>query len=318
MDDMANARKMRTTEKPNILIPEVYLEYVSSYCNELVHIKAASEHTIRNYRHDLEDFLRYAIRHDVDITRATHRDVRTYFGELNQAQYARKTILRKISALRGFYRWLRLHGHVESDPMPLLQAPKNIKTLPQSLSHQDMTKLLSVWAEGNNPQCQRNQAFLEFLYATGARMSEAASLTIHQLDLNHALVRVMGKGKKERIIPLYDACIKALSRYISDGRKTLLKTDSHDEVFISNRGNSMSADSLRKIFKQSLVRAGIDANYTPHDMRHSFATDLVEGGADLRSVQEMLGHASLSTTQIYTHVSVNHLKEAHRLAHPRG
>ena len=295
-----------------------FSQHVDAYCLELESMKGASEHTVRNYRHDLHDFIRWTQRKGIDMQSITHRDIRLFLGELDAARYARKTILRKISALRGFYRWLKLHGYIEADPMPLLQAPKSVKTLPRSLSSSDMEKLLSVWCDEDDAQHMRNRAFLEFLYATGARISEAAALTVQRIDFSKRMVKVVGKGKKERIIPMHATCVKALHTYICNGRADLLNGRTSDAVFISSRGNTMSADALRKVFKESLLRAGLDTTYTPHDMRHTFATDLVEGGADLRSVQEMLGHASLSTTQIYTHVSINHLKDAHRKAHPRG
>lgn len=295
-----------------------YESLVASFCRSLEAERNLSSHTVRNYRLDLADYGRWAARHDIDPLQATHRQVRSYLGELDRAQYARRTVNRRLSALKSFFRWLVICGHVEADPMSVLQGPKTAKSLPHVIAPADMVKLLSVYREGKDPSDLRNQALLEFLYACGARISEASSLELRNVDFNAKQVKVRGKGDKERIIPLYDLAIGAMREYARHGRPDLLKGKDCPYFFVSTRGNQMGPDAMRKLFKKSLELAGLDPALTPHDMRHSFATDLVEGGADLRSVQEMLGHASLSTTQIYTHVSVARLKEEHRRAHPRG
>jgi len=164
----------------------------------------------------------------------------------------------------------------------------------------------------------RNQALLEFLYACGARISEASGLLTVNVDFSSGQVKVFGKGSKERIIPVYDLALSTIEKYLATARPVLLGKKASDALFISTRGNAMSTDAIRTVFKGILERAGVDGSLSPHDVRHTFATNLLEGGADLRSVQEMLGHASLSTTQVYTHLSIAHLQEIHHQAHPRG
>lgn len=299
---------------------------VDGFCDVLRFERNASAHTVRAYRIDLEDFLRWSVREGVDPLIATHRQLRRYLGELDRAQYSRTTINRRLSALRGFYRWLNVTGTTDEDPASVLQGPKQPKSLPRVIKASDMVRLLSVYgkrdAEGH-PREQsyadmRNQALLEFLYACGARVSEASGLLEADVNLACAQVKVFGKGSKERIIPLHAMAVSSMRSYATVARPHLLKDRSCAFFFVSTRGNRMGTDAMRKMFKDALRAAGLDETLSPHTMRHTFATDLLEGGADLRSVQEMLGHASLSTTQIYTHLSADRLKTAHAQAHPRS
>lgn len=301
-------------------------DLVESFCSALRIERNASLHTVRAYRTDLDDYLRWTSREEIDPLEATHRQLRLYLGELGDAQYSRTTINRRLSALRGFFRWLNVTHVIERDPASVLQGPKQTKSLPQVIRAADMARLLSVYgkrdAEGNtrgqSPTDMRNQALLEFLYACGARISEASGLLASDVDLEGGNVKVFGKGSKERIIPLHAMAASSMRTYLLLGRPVLLdgKQDAH--FFVSTRGNAMGPDAIRKMFKQALRLAGLDDTLSPHDMRHTFATDLLDGGADLRSVQEMLGHVSLSTTQIYTHLSPSRLKKVHSQAHPRG
>ena len=283
-------------------IDELYLTYLASYCDMLVVERNASQHTVRNYRLDLLDYGRWAARASVDPLCATRRDMRSYLGDLDYAQYSRRTVNRRLSSVRSFFRWLVAEGLVESNPADVVSAPKLARSLPRTIPPADM----------------RNRAILEFLYACGARISETSGLLLENVDFDAGQVRVFGKGSKERIVPLHEIAIASMRDYLFNARPALLAGKESPYFFVSTRGNQMSPDALRKMFKQSLLGAGLDQTLSPHDMRHTFATDLVEGGADLRSVQEMLGHSSLSTTQIYTHVSVSHLKEEHRRTLPRG
>lgn len=308
-----------TSDQPMALL-------VDAFCDAMRVERNASVHTVRAYHIDLMDYLCWAKRNNIDPTGATHRQLRRYLGELDRAQYARTTINRRLSALRSFYRWLNVTGAVEDDPASILQGPRQPKSLPHVIRAADMAKLLSVYGEsdasGNqrtqSPVDRRNQALLEFLYACGARVSEASSLTLDHVDFEHGQVKVFGKGSKERIIPLHDMALSSMRSYKFVARPTLLKDRRSDCFFVSTRGNGMTTDAIRKMFKEALHRAGLDETLSPHDMRHTFATDMLNGGADLRSVQEMLGHASLSTTQIYTHLSPGRLKSVHHRTHPRG
>ena len=299
-------------------IDELYLDYLASYCDMLVVERNSSQHTVRNYRLDLLDFGRWAARSSVNPLCATRRDMRSYLGDLDYAQYSRRTVNRRLSSVRSFFRWLAAEGLVESNPTDVVSGPKLARSLPRTIPPADMARLLSVWRGSDKPSDMRNRAILEFLYACGARISETSGLLVDNVDFDTAQVRVFGKGSKERIVPLHELAIASMRDYLFNARPALLAGKESPYFFVSTRGNQMSPDALRKMFKQSLLVAGLDQTLSPHDMRHTFATDLVEGGADLRSVQEMLGHSSLSTTQIYTHVSISHLKEEHRRTLPRG
>lgn len=299
---------------------------IEGYLASLEVEKAASPHTLRSYGTDLRAYGRWCLRCAVDPLKATHRDLRAYLGELDQAGYARATVSRHLSSLRGFYGWLEWTGMRGDNPADALSGPKQRRHLPHVVKRDEMIALMAVHGPCDATGAPRNQtigdmrdqAILEFLYACGARISEAAALRVDQIDFASRQVRVMGKGRKERIIPLHDLCVEALVRYRDEARPRLLGGAASDRFFIADRGGPMSADSMRVMFKEAVRRAGLDERTSPHDMRHSFATDLLDGGADLRSVQEMLGHASLSTTQIYTHLSPKRLQEAHGRAHPRA
>ncbi len=299
---------------------------VEAFCEAMRTERNASAHTIRAYRIDLLDYARWAHRQPIDALSATHRQLRRYLGELDQAQYARTTVNRRLSALRSFFGWMNMTGRADADPVCALQGPKQPKSLPHVIRPADMVRLLSVYGKRDaagapreqSPEDMRNQAILEFLYACGARVSETAGLQMGNVDFARAQVKVFGKGSKERIVPLHEMALASLKTYLAVGRPKLLDGKRSDYVFVSVRGNPMSADAIRKMFKRALCAAGLDETLSPHAMRHTFATDLLTGGADLRSVQEMLGHASLSTTQIYTHLSPARLKQVHAQAHPRA
>lgn len=299
---------------------------IGRFCNALRIEHNASVHTIRAYRIDLMDYASWAQRERVDPVAVTHKQLRRYLAELDRARYSRTTINRRLSALRSFFRWLNVVGEIDADPAGVLSGPRQQKSLPHVIRAADMVKLLRVYgkrdASGDQreqtPVDMRNQALLEFLYACGARISEASGLLCANVDFERGQVKVFGKGAKERIVPLHDLALSSMRTYRLLGRPALMKEKQGDRFFVSTRGNAMTTDAMRKMFKEALRRAGLDETLSPHVLRHTFATDLLEGGADLRSVQEMLGHVSLSTTQIYTHLSPGRLKKAHRQAHPRG
>lgn len=299
---------------------------VESFCSALIAERGASANTVRAYRIDLSDYGRWAARRKVDALHASHKDLRRYLAELDEAGYSRRTVNRRLSALRTFFRWLNVTGEIESDPASALQGPKTAKHLPHVIKPADMVRLLSVHgkrdAAGREREQSlpdmRDQAILEFLYACGARVSEASGLLSENLDFEAGEARLFGKGSKERIVPLHDLAVSSLKAYAIVARPRLLDGKTCPYFFVSTRGNRMGTDAMRKMFKATVRAAGLDDSLSPHDMRHTFATDLLNGGADLRSVQEMLGHASLSTTQIYTHLSTERLKRIHGQAHPRG
>ncbi len=325
---MRESHSFDTFETSESYVADSHVESLLDQFIESLRVERGySEHTQRNYRMDIEAFMRWCARNEVNLFTATHRQLRLYLSEMDAARYARTTINRRLSSLRGFYRWMCLMGYVEADPAEALSGPKQSKHLPHVLKHEEMDRILAVYsgkdAAGNSteqsPEDMRDQALLEFLYASGCRISEAAGLKLGDVDFSSKLVKLFGKGRKERIVPLHDICIATLRRYVKEARPELLRDKpATDAFFISSRGKPMSADLMRKRYKAAVRAAGLDDRLSPHDMRHTFATDLLDGDADLRSVQEMLGHASLSTTQIYTHLSSSRLKEAHHQAHPRA
>ena len=267
---------------------------IDDFCDALVAEQNASGNTVRAYRTDLGDYGRWAYREKLDALHASHRDLRRYLAQLDAARYSRRTVNRRLSALRTFFRWLNVTGRVDANPASALIGPKSGKHLPQVLRPRDMARLLSVHASRDlkgRPREQsltdmRDQAILEFLYACGARISETSGLLAANIDFNEKQARLFGKGSKERIVPLHNLAVDSLRRYAL-------------------------------VARPKVREAGLDDSLSPHDMRHTFATDLLNGGADLRSVQEMLGHAQLSTTQVYTHLSVERLKKVHDQALPR-
>ncbi len=282
-----------------------------------------SPHTVRGYCADVRAFLRWCERELRDPLTLHHQQIRLYLAYLDQAQYSRTTINRHLSSLKSFYRFLVVTQVCETSPAEVIQGPKQPRSLPHVMTASDMQRLLSVSVADKKPEevtaCDiRNQALLELLYACGLRVSEASGLVLDGIDFKQALVRVWGKGSKERLVPLHETALEALSRYVTEARDELLAGKSSSFVFVSTRGRQMSTDAIRRVFKAALRQAGLDESFSPHAVRHTFATDLLSGGANLRSVQEMLGHASLSTTQIYTHLSAEYLQQEHSRAHPRG
>lgn len=303
---------------------KAYEALVRKFCLSLQVEQHASEHTIRAYQSDTRSFLRWCLKEGIDPFVVNHKQIRLYLGELDMARYSRRTINRHLSSLKGFYQWMIIAHYCESNPAAVLQGAKQGRTLPRVLSQKEIEALFSVYSDEGVAQTLpfeeriRNQALIEFLYACGARVSEASGLLVKNIDYKQSLVKVLGKGGKERFIPMHDLANKALYRYQTQARPVFLNDAYSGHFFLSSHGKPLSTNAIRGIFKKTLRLAGLDETLSPHALRHTFATDLLSGGADLRSVQEMLGHSSLSTTQMYTHLSPEHLKKEHHLAHPRG
>lgn len=298
---------------------EVFSKYIEEFLDYLHTVRNLSPQTIKAYRSDLEAYKRWVTREGICPLEITHRQLRHYLLELTQAGYAVTTIDRHLSALRTLYRWLSTTDKITNNVTDALEDPKAQRRLPRVMKDSDVDKLIDSCED--TPEGLRDRAFLELLYATGARISETSGLNVKDLDMNQMQVKLFGKGSKERIVPFYRQAQVALENYLEQGRPALLVKKSNNRthaLFISTRGNRMSAAALRRRFEWQLKVAGIDPSFTPHALRHTFATELLSGGADLRSVQELLGHESLATTQIYTHLSVQRLKQAVHQAHPRS
>jgi integrase/recombinase XerD len=285
----------------------------------LVHLRierAASPQTIRAYSADLARYLEWAERTGVDPVGLTHRQMRHYLAELDRAGYARRTIARRLSAVRSFFAFAVTEGIVASDPSSVLSTPKIAARLPNVIPDETLQAMLDA-PDLTRPTGLRDRAVLELLYATGARVSEIVGLSVSDLDFGQGQVRLFGKGAKERIVPLYPVALDSVRTYLREGRPRLTRSEAESRLFLSSRGAPLSADAVRRLFKRSAAAAGAGSGVSPHTMRHTFATHLVEAGADLRTVQELLGHVALSSTQIYTHLSMKRLQDVHSKAHPR-
>ena len=288
------------------------------FCTFLAGVRGLSPNTVRAYGNDIDAFVSWSRREGVAPLSITHRQMRSYLTELVRAGYSPRTIARHLSSLRGLYRWMLREGRCPSAAVAAVSSPRLPKTLPKTMTDDDARALLETCG-GDDPVDLRDRAFLELLYATGARIGELAALRLGDVDAGAAQVRLFGKGSKERIVPVYATALERVRSYVELGRPALARPGrSGDALLLSTRGNPMSADALRTRFERRVAQAHLDPSLTPHAMRHTFATELLAGGADLRSVQELLGHESLATTQIYTHLSIDRLKEATRVAHPRS
>jgi tyrosine recombinase XerC len=292
-------------------------QLVDEYLAHLRVERNLSPNTIRAYSEDLESLLGWAEREGVHVLEADHRRLRRYLAELDRAQYARRTIARRLAAVRSFYRFLVMRGYISGSPAAVLSAPKLPRELPSVAPAQLIAALLDA-PDAVTALGVRDRAILELLYATGVRVSELTGLDIGDVDLAGAAVRVMGKGSRERIVPMHAGAVRRLREYLSTGRPKLACDESGSAFFLNRLGTRLTAGGVRRMLEKHLASVGAASQITPHDLRHSFATHLLEGGADLRTVQELLGHVALSTTQIYTHVSTKHLRDVHKGAHPRA
>jgi integrase/recombinase XerD len=292
-------------------------EHLDAFLLHLSVGRGLSGNTVRAYSADLGRYFEWAERANVDPLRPSHRALRRYLADLDRSGYARSTIARRLTALRTFMGYLSEEGVVDSDPSRVVTAPRTSRRLP-GLVPQDVLRPLLDAPDPDTAVGIRDRALLEMLYASGLRVSELTGLTLDRLDLRSGMTTVMGKGSKERMVPLHPFAVRRIRDYLDRSRPTLVRGSDPGAVFLSSRGNPLSSDAVRRLLKVHLATAGAATALSPHSFRHTFATHLLEGGADLRTVQELLGHVALSTTQIYTHVSMKRLKDVHRQAHPRA
>jgi len=278
----------------------------------------ASQYTLRNYLHDLRHFIDYAVKENI----ATLEDVdiqllRLYIASLLEEGYEKSSIARKLSALRSFYSYLTQVNIITKNPLLTISSPKLTKRLPMFLSTDEVNKIIMT-PDSSTPLGMRDKAMLEILYASGLRVSEIASLDIANVNLEEREIRVLGKGSKERITLMGKPAVSAIDFYIREGRPKLIGKRSTDALFLNRYGSRLSKRSIEQILSRYATAAGLTKRVFPHMIRHSFATHLLDGGADLRVVQELLGHASLSTTQIYTHVTQTQARKVYLASHPRA
>lgn len=289
-----------------------------------LHLRAErnrSDHTVRAYVGDLSDLARHLNASGRGLAQADLRDLRSWLGQTSRAGAARTTLGRRAASTRTFYRWALRRGHVDVDPSLRLAAPKRGRSLPDVLSRTQSDELLAVAAaraDDDDPVHVRDVAMLELLYANGIRVGELVGLDLDDVDDDRLLVRVLGKGGKERLVPFGRPAAQALTRWRSRARPRLVSADSGPALFLGRRGRRVDARRVREVVHALMASQRDAPDIGPHGLRHSAATHLLDGGADLRLVQEMLGHSSLATTQLYTHVSIDRLRQSYAQAHPRA
>ena len=291
---------------------------LESFVDYLSFERGLSDRTLSAYRRDLEKLLVFleekgrAGPEDV-----TAQDLRDFVFHLKESGLAPSSIRRTLSSLRGYFAFLLEEGTLEVDPSERLESPRAWRKLPDVLSVEEIEKILEA-PDPHHPMYWRDRGVLEVLYATGMRVSELIDLRINNLDLEEGVCVVFGKGSKERLVPLGAPARRALARYLKEVRPRLDSGTGQGRVFLNQRGRPLSRSAIWDFVKKYTERSGIRRRVSPHTFRHSFATHLLEGGADLAAVQELLGHADISTTQIYTHIDREYLREVHRTFHPRG
>jgi integrase/recombinase XerD len=276
--------------------------------------RGLSRNTLEAYRSDLLQLGAYLDEHGVDALDVEHSHLT---GFLDGLEVAPATLQRKVACLRSFYRHLRREGELDRDPTADLRAPRKSQKLPQVLSRAEVAKLL-VAPRGTDAASLRDRALLELMYACGLRASEATTLDVQDVDLRHGVLRARGKGSKERLVPIGREAISAVRAYVERGRPALVGVRDQSKLFVNQRGGELTRQGLYKIVQRHAKAAGLDGKMSPHTLRHTFATHLLAGGCDLRAVQEMLGHADIATTQIYTHLSAERLRDVYYAAHPRA
>ncbi len=299
-------------------------EQIDAFMTYMTGVRGVAANTAEAYAHDAVEFCAFlgqlwGEEHAWDLGEVDYPVIRRYLAHLNRMEYARSTINRKLAALRALFKFLVDSDEIEHNPAATATAPKQSHTLPEVLYEYELEQLLAA-PDPNAPAGQRDRVILELLYATGMRVSELAALNVASLNMEQREIRVIGKGNRERIVFFGQPAANAVEQYLGHGREILLRkrTDTEDEpaLLLNPSGTRLSVRGIQKIVRKYVLQTAASANISPHSLRHSFATHLLDRGADLRSIQELLGHKNLGTTQIYTHVTTQRLKEAYHKAHP--
>lgn len=298
-------------------------EYIEKFLNFLVIERGASPNTSAAYRNDLYQFLNYIIDkdHETGVDRWDEIDeqiLNDYLSKLSVLDYSETTRARKIASTRSLFKFLIDEGVISKDPTENLNSPRIGRSLPHVLSAIDIEKLISAPLRCSTPEAMRDHSLLEMLYATGMRVSEVLSLDIDDVDYVQGSVRCFGKGSKERIIPVHQKALETLEGYLDEFRPQLANNKSGDAIYLNHRGERLTRQGFWLILKSHAAYIRIPGKITPHTLRHSFATHLLRGGASLRHVQELLGHTSVTTTQIYTHLTTEYVRGEYDKAHPRA
>jgi len=324
---MRPAREKRSrmavaTEPAHSEVDARFEGFVLDFLSYLELERGLSRNTLNAYRTDLLQYGEFLAEHELDALAARPADIGDFLADLatgnGRPACSAATVHRKTACLRSFYKHLRRDELIGDDPTASLSAPRRSKKLPQVLNYAEVQRLLAA-PRGSEPTTLRDRALLEAMYACGLRASETIGLEMTDIDLEEGLLRARGKGSKERIVPLGRKAIAAIAAYLRGGRPKLVPPERHEaRLFVNFRGGPLSRQGLYKIVQRHAREAGLSGRMSPHTLRHSFATHLLAGGCDLRAVQEMLGHADIATTQMYTHLSGERLKEVYYEAHPRA
>ena len=292
-------------------------EAVERFLGNLRTVRNLSPHSLSAYGTDLLQFSTFLEgRGRADPAEVTHQDIRAWLGDVREKGRARASVARKLAAVRALFKWLHREEFLDADPGAALKTPRKERKLPRFLSKEEVERLLAT-AEGKGFQDRRDRAILETLYSSGVRVSELVGLDEEDLDLRAGVARVMGKGRRERLAGLGSHAVDALRSYLASKRRRR-DARANPALFLNRRWGRLSARGVQRLLARRLREAGLDASISPHKLRHSFATHLLDAGADLRSVQELLGHKNLASTQIYTHVTAGRLREVYDRAHPRA
>jgi integrase/recombinase XerD len=291
---------------------------LDGFCDALWLEDGLGPRSLESYRRDLRQCAEWLAGRGIALAEGSTGDLQAFLADRTLRQgVAARSLARQLSALKRYYRWLLRQGQRPDDPTLTIEAPRLSRPLPKSLGETDVEALLAA-PDAETPLGLRDRAMLELLYACGLRVSELVSLPLAALSLEMGVVKVMGKGSKERLVPLGEVAAEALGRYLRQARPLLLDGRADDALFVTERGGAMTRQAFWYRIKRHARQAGIDASLSPHTLRHAFATHLLNHGADLRVVQMLLGHSDISTTQIYTHVARERLKSLHQRHHPRG
>ena len=293
-----------------------YEDILNDFCDYLKIDKRYSDLTVESYRTEIKGYLDFFKEKNIKVKDIKNSDIKDYLAFIKKGETSDRTLAHNVSVIRTFYKFLLTLKVIERNPTEFLELPKLRKKLPTVLSKEEVEKLLDI--DLTDCYSYRNKAMLELLYSTGLRVSELVNLELNNIDLENCTLKTIGKGNKERIIPISDYALYYIEKYINEYRGSMLKKGVNNYVFINNHGNVMTRQGFFKIIKKLANEKGIKTPISPHTLRHSFATHLLDYGADLRSIQEMLGHSNLSTTQIYTHVSSEHLKDNYNSSHPHS
>lgn len=293
------------------------MNHVLDYISYLSSVRNYSENTIINYKIDLEEYIEYINKKNINLLKINYEDINPFLASLYEKKYSKSTVRRKISAIRSFYKYLYNNELIKKNPFLFLSLPKKEKKLPRFVNYEDLDLIL------NTPNLEtdtglRDRLILELLYGTGIRVSELCNIKINDIDYKNKSIRIIGKGDKERIVLFGQYCKEILDKYLKDTRPNLIKEKNHDYLILSNSGLKINVATVQKILSDILKSASIKKNITPHVFRHTFATHLLNEGCDILTVKELLGHSSLDTTQIYTHVSNEKLRKVYLDTHPRA